>query len=59
MAVGDEIVQWIRAIHERGLEKRTLCPICEYPIDETEDGVLYCEFCGWTDGLAFKRKTIL
>lgn len=58
MAVGDEIVQWIKAIRERGMEKRTLCPLCEYPIDEKEDGMLYCTFCGWTDSLTGRRKSI-
>jgi len=58
MAVGDEIVQWIKDIRDKGLEKRTLCPLCEYEIEETEDGILHCTFCGWTDGLTIKRKTL-
>lgn len=58
MAVGDEIIQWIKAIHEQGMEKRTLCPQCEYPLDEMEDGTLHCMFCGWTDGLTLKRKML-
>lgn len=58
MAVGDEIVQWIKAIREQGMVERTLCPVCEYPLDKLEDGTLHCEFCGWTDTLTIRRKTI-
>ena len=48
MATGDEILREIKRIRELEPERRTLCPECDYELSE-KDGVLYCEFCGWTE----------
>ena len=49
MATGDEILREIKRIRELEPERRTLCPVCEYELSETEDGILYCEWCGWRE----------
>ena len=49
MAFGDEILAMIKDVREQEPERRILCPDCEYELSETEDGILYCEFCGWTE----------
>jgi len=55
MAFGDEILQMIKAAEEAEPERRTNCPLCEWPLEE-KDGQLHCPFCGWTEGLQVKRK---
>ena len=41
---------------ELGIVKRTFCPICAWPLEETEDGTLHCAFDGWTDGFHLKGR---
>lgn len=56
MAFGDEILNMIKNVRQQELERRTECPECGYPLDETPDGLLYCRFCGWNEaGLAGRR----
>jgi len=49
MGFGDKILAMIKDVREQELERRTECPVCFYPLDETKDGVLHCEYCGWTE----------
>ena len=52
MAFGSEILGWLKAIKEQPLEKRTNCPLCEWPLEEHETKGLHCPMCGWTEGLS-------
>ena len=51
MAFGDDLLAMIKTAKEAQAIKRTRCPVCEYPLEETKDGVLHCRFCGWSEGL--------
>lgn len=31
-------------------ERRTICPVCCYPLEDTERG-LHCKFCSWVEGI--------
>ena len=44
----NDLLAMIKAVREQEVERRTLCPICEYELSE-KDGVLYCEWDGWTE----------
>lgn len=46
--VGDEILAWKKAAREMPLEERTNCPNDDCPLKKTKDGILHCEFDGWT-----------
>lgn len=52
-----QLANWIREIQENPLERRRLCPRCEYPIDATKSGGLHCDMCGWADSLSLKRDS--
>ena len=47
MAFGDAILNMIKKVREREPVRRTLCPECEYPVDEKDNGTLFCVYCGW------------
>ena len=49
MAFGDKILAMIKHAREQEPERRTSCPECDYPLNETEKGILHCEYCGWTE----------
>lgn len=51
MAAGDEILQMKKAAEETQPIRRTECPVDYHPLEKTEDGILHCPFCGWTDRL--------
>ena len=44
----EQLLAMIKAVKEQELERRTLCPKCEYELSEN-CGILYCEWCGWTE----------
>jgi len=46
MGFGNEILAMINSAKESKPEKRTVCPICDWPLEE-KDGILHCEYCGW------------
>lgn len=48
MTFGKEILEMIKGVRGQEPERRTLCPECEYELSE-KNGILYCEFCGWTE----------
>ena len=56
MAFGAEILNMIKRVREQEMERRKLCPICEYELSETDDGILYCEWDGWIEGLSLKGR---
>ena len=47
MSFGQEILAMIKSAQESKPEKRTTCPICEWPLEE-KNGILHCPFDGWT-----------
>jgi len=47
MAAGDEILSWLKGIRNQTPIKRTDCPECDWPLEETK-WELHCTFCGWT-----------
>ena len=55
MAFGDEILAMLKAVKEAEPIKRTRCPECDWVLKITEDGILFCEFCGWSEGLGGKE----
>ena len=55
MGAGDEIKGWLKQISEQQPIQRTSCPRCEWTLTKREqDGVLHCEYCGWTDGVVLR-----
>lgn len=59
MGAFEEIKEMIEGVQSRAPERRTDCPECDYPLEETPQG-LHCRFCGWTEDIAaFKRRTNL
>ena len=48
MTFGSEILAMIKRIKGLEPERRTLCPVCEYELSE-KNGILCCEFCGWSE----------
>ena len=57
MAAGDEIVQMIREIRAKSLERRTECEQCAWPLNEHPTKGLHCSLCGWTE-FPYRRKTL-
>ena len=47
-AFGEEILVMKKNCEEGVAVQRTGCPICEWPLENTQYG-LHCEFCGWTE----------
>jgi len=52
MPAGDEILGLIKAIKEQQPERRTDCPVCEWPLEEHLTKGLHCPCCGYTEGLS-------
>jgi len=50
MALGDEILAWKKAAEETPSVELTECPVCDWPLNKTDKGVLHCPFCGYTNG---------
>jgi len=46
MSAGSELLAWKKAIEATPLVKLTDCPMCEWPLGDTPEG-LHCAFCGW------------
>ena len=49
MAFASEILGWIKAIKEQPHERRTNCPLCEWPLEEHGEKGLHCPMCGSTE----------
>ncbi|MAH46915.1 hypothetical protein CMI37_13880 [Candidatus Pacearchaeota archaeon] len=55
-AAFEEIRGWQKQAGEQAPERRTDCPRCDYPLEETDAGISHCKFCGWTEGLSIRRR---
>ena len=51
MPFGSEIEAMIKSAKESKPEKRTVCPVCDWTLEE-KNGVLYCPYCGWYEGIS-------
>jgi transposase len=50
---GDELLaQWLH-VKYAAPERRTLCPVCGYQLEETERG-LHCQTCGWKENISIR-----
>lgn len=59
MATGEEILAWKKAAGKQVPHKRPDCPICGWPVEETNRAGLHCTFCGWTERLIHSTHTEL
>lgn len=44
----DQLLEMYLPIKYQVMQPRTICPICAYPLEETDRG-LHCKFDGWTE----------
>ena len=54
MSFGSEILGWIKEIEEQEPERRTNCPLCDWPLEEHETKGLHCPMCGWCEGKSIR-----
>lgn len=47
---GEELLSMILQVKYQQPERRTVCPQCGYPLEETPRG-LHCRFDGWSEGI--------
>ena len=46
MALGDEILEWKKAVKEQALEEITECPYCAWDLRVNKKGQKACPICG-------------
>ncbi len=54
MVFGENILASHLTVKYQAPVRRVLCPVCWYPLEETERG-LHCVDCGWTESPAPMR----
>jgi len=56
--VGNEILAMRRACEAQQPYQRSDCPECGWNLETAFDGILHCQFCGWTDQHYIKRGDV-